>query len=70
MSSQYDRRRQGREAQRQRSLMGETLAQFHERETAKPTLGDRLPRARCKATDDLFSAPRPQLFDKIGSSSK
>jgi len=63
MSAQYDRRRNAREAQRQRSLMGETLDQFHARERPTSQLGDRLPRRRCKETDDLFSQ-RPQIFDK------
>lgn len=63
MSARYDRNRSRREAQRQRSLMGETLAQFHERERPTVALGDRLPRARCRSTGDLFSQQR-QLFDR------
>lgn len=69
MSNAYDRRRSAREAGRQRALMGETLAQFHEREAPRVQLGDRLPRARCKATDDLFSQ-QPQLFDKLQGGAK
>lgn len=64
MSNPYEQNRRRREASRERALMGETLAQFHERERPRVQLGDRLPRARCKSTGNLFDQ-QPQLFDKI-----
>ncbi len=45
--------------------MGETLAQFHERERPTNTPGDHLTKRRCRSTEDLFSARAPQLFDKV-----
>lgn len=62
----YERNRDRRETQRQRSLMGETLAEFHARETAKPpTLAqifaaNHKNRERCTMTADLFSTPKPK----------
>lgn len=55
-----ERRRAAREAERERRLSGETLAQFHARETAKPpTLAEiyrtnRADKTVCPATGDLF----------------
>lgn len=66
MTSRYDKNRTARRLDNERRLMGETLAQFHERENPTRTApGAGLPRARCKETDDLFFQ-RPQLFDKKG----
>lgn len=73
MTGAYDRRRKTREAHRQRVLLGETLAAYHARETAKPpTLAEvyqanRADRARCDDTVDLFTgaagaAPQGDLF--------
>lgn len=62
MSTAYDRRRARREAQRQRSFSGETLAQFHARSNAKPpTLAEIFARNRadttfCPVTGDLFAS--------------
>lgn len=75
MTDAYDRRRKTREAQRQRALMGESLAAYHARETAKPpTLAEvyrenRADRARCDDTTDLFTGaagarPQGDLFRK------
>ena len=57
MSTPYDRRRARREAERQRNLAGETLAEFHARENAGPGQpGEGIPRVRCRSTGDLFGA--------------
>lgn len=54
----YEKRKAKREAERQRALTGETLAEFHARETAKPpTLAEiyrEHPRARCPWTPNLL----------------
>lgn len=58
----YNRRKARREAERQRALTGETLAEFHARENGKPpTLAEiyrEHPRARCPWTPDLFTKPK------------
>ena len=60
MTAAYDTRRARREADRQRRLSGETLAQFHARANAKPpTLAEIFARNRadttvCPVTGDLF----------------
>lgn len=62
MTAAYDTRRAKREAQRQRSLCGETLAAFHARANAKPpTLAEIFARNRadttvCPVTGDLFAS--------------
>lgn len=62
MTAAYDTRRALREAQRQRALGGETLAQFHARENAKPpTVAEIFARNRadktvCPVTGDLFAS--------------
>ena len=61
LDQKLDARRAGREARRQVALMGETLAAFRARETAKPpTLSEIFARNRadttvCPATGDLFA---------------
>lgn len=56
----YERRRARREADRQRSLGGETLAAYHARETAPPpTLAEifaknRADKTVCTRTPDMF----------------
>ena len=61
MTAAYDTRRAKREADRQRTLGGETLAQFHARANAKPpTLAEIFARNRadttvCPVTGDLFA---------------
>lgn len=54
----YERRVSRRDAERERALMGETLAAFHARENAKPpTLAEIYrthPRARCPWTPSLL----------------
>ena len=64
MAGPYDRRRSQREAQRERALMGESLAAFHARETAPPpTLAEvfaknHVNRERCPYTPDMLEQPR------------
>lgn len=64
MPSRYERRAAAREASRQTALMGETLAAFHRRETAKPpTLAEIYashPRVRCDRTPNLFTGETEQ----------
>ena len=58
--SSYERRKARREVERQRAFHGETLAQYHARETAKPpTLAEifaknRADKARCPWTPSLL----------------
>lgn len=60
--NKYQKRRSGREAQRQIRLMGETLAQFHARENAKPPsvaeifARNRADKTVCPVTGDLFAS--------------
>lgn len=66
MSNRYERNATARRLDNERRLMGESLAQFHLREAPLPTPpGAGIPRRRCKATEDLFDTPQPQLFDRI-----
>ena len=62
--SAYDRRRARREAERQRALSGESLAEFHARENGKPpTLAEiyrEHPRARCPWTPSLLDWKPPK----------
>lgn len=64
MPSRYERRAAARESRRQVALMGETLATFHRRETAKPpTLAEIYashPRVRCDRTPNLFTGETDQ----------
>lgn len=56
MSRGYKRRHAERETERQRSLMGETLAEFHARERPAPTApGAGIPKIRCQRTPNLFT---------------
>lgn len=61
--SAYERRKARRQVERERYLLGETLAQYHARETAKPpTLAEifaknRADKVRCATTPDLFAKP-------------
>jgi hypothetical protein len=61
MTAAYDRRRARREADRERALMGESLATFHARETAKPPTTaeifakNRTDKTVCPVTGDLFA---------------
>ena len=61
MTAPYDRRRARRDADRERGLMGESLAAFHRRETAKPpTTAEIFAKNRtdttvCPVTGDLFA---------------
>lgn len=64
--SRYERNATARRLDNERRLMGESLAQFHFRENPPPLPpGAGMTRARCKATEDLFDTPQPQLFDRI-----
>lgn len=66
MNDRYERNRRARNEHNERALMGETLAQFHERENPKrlpPGAG--MSRTRCRSTEDLFSVRQPQLFDNL-----
>lgn len=55
MSRSYDIRRARREAERQRNLCGETLADYRNRQNPTPlTPGADIPRVRCDANYDLF----------------
>lgn len=60
MSSAYDRHAAARRLDNERRLMGETLAAFHARETAKPpTLAEifarnKANRERCPWTPDML----------------
>lgn len=62
----YEKRQTKRETDRQRNLCGETLRQFHERETAPPSTlaeiyaANKRDRERCKDTLDLFGEPAAQ----------
>ena len=57
MTTAYDIRRARRDKERERAFHGETLAQYHARETAKPpTLAEiyrTFPKARCPWTVDF-----------------
>lgn len=61
MTAAYIRRRSRRDADRERGLMGETLAAFHGRETASPpTLAEifaknRADKTKCPWTGDMFA---------------
>ena len=61
MTAAYARRRARRDADRERALMGESLAAFKARETAKPpTLAEiyrtnRADKTVCPVTGDLFA---------------
>jgi len=59
MSRGYERRQARREAERQRSLCGETLAEFHRKETAPPPTLTEIyrshPKVRCERTPNLFT---------------
>lgn len=69
----YDRRRAARQAARERTLGGETLAAFHARENAPPpTLAqiyaaNRADKTRCNSTPDLFAKPKRRRASKKGS---
>lgn len=60
----YDRRRAARQAAREVTLGGETMAAFHRRENAPaPTLAEifaknRADTTRCTATPDMFPAKK------------
>lgn len=64
VSDRYQRNAERRRTQNERRLMGETLEQFHARETAPPpTLAEiyrenHKNRERCVATIDLFEKPK------------
>lgn len=59
MSRTYDRRLERRERERQRSLMGETLAEYHRRENPpRDAPGAGIPRVRCPRTPSLFDGDR------------
>lgn len=67
-ASAYERRRAERERARQRSLMGETLAEFQGRERGEAP-GAGIPKVRCERTVDMFTGLRSgsdqrDLFDE------
>lgn len=64
MTTTYDRRKAGRQADNERRLMGETLAEYRARLNPAPTTpGAHLPKVKCRETFDLFKETQPQLFD-------
>lgn len=66
MSRSYDIRRARRERERQRDLCGETLADFHARETpARTAPGAGIPRARCDRTVSLFDGFTDRQFKHL-----
>lgn len=61
MSNRYERNRSRREAERQRNLGGETLAEFHAREKpARTAPGAGIARVRCQHTPNLFGGHTEQ----------
>jgi len=67
----YERRKRRRQLERERAFHGETLAQYHARETAKPpTLAEifaknRADKAVCTATPDLFAPAKETAFRTV-----
>lgn len=61
----YDRRAAKRHAERERSLCGETLSEFHARENpARTAPGAGIPRVRCDRTPSLFGSIEAAQADR------